>query len=193
MRQEALWIVLAGALLAAPTAAAQPVCDVPREDIPPPAELACPNIDPVIIPMPEPPRPSPFDLRRAKYAAITTRHKVCGLASYYSRSLEGTLTANGERYRAKRLTAAHLTLPLGCWIEVTARATGKTIRCRVNDRGPYARKFVLDLSASAARALGVDIAEDRHVDFKIIGLKGEEPLPEDETAGTGVEVAAANR
>jgi rare lipoprotein A len=120
-----------------------------------------------------------------QYTAATAKHKVAGLASYYSRSLEGTLTANGERYHAKRLTAAHLTLPLGCWIEITARATGKRIRARVNDRGPYVHKFVLDLSYSAARALGVDVAEDRHVDFRIIALPGEEPLPDGVLAPPG--------
>jgi rare lipoprotein A (peptidoglycan hydrolase) len=187
MRQRGLWFVLAGALLLAPLAGAQPLCDLPREEVPHQAESVCPNIDPVIVSIPIPQLPSPLDLRRARYKALAAKHKVCGLASYYSRSLEGTLTANGERYHGKRFTAAHLTLPLGCWIEVTARATGKTIRCRVNDRGPYVRKFVLDLSVSAARALGVDVTEDRHVDFRIIALKGEEPLPEEDEAP--VEVA----
>ena len=113
-----------------------------------------------------------------KYVGFAAKHKLCGLASYYSASLDGTLTANGERYRHKHLSAAHLTLPLGCWIEVTARATGKRIRCRVNDRGPYAAKFILDLSYAAAHELGVDIAEDRHVDIRIIAMPGEEPLPD---------------
>ena len=63
-------------------------------------------------------------------------------------------------------------------MEITARATGRKIRCRVNDRGPYAKKFILDLSQAAARALGVDVAEERHVDIHIIALPGEEPLPE---------------
>ena len=100
-------------------------------------------------------------------------------------SIVGTLTANGEGYRQKRLTAAHLTLPLGTWVELKARATGKSIRVRVNDRGPYVKKFAIDLSRAAARALGVDLAEDRWVDIRIIALPGEEPLPE------GVLTAAA--
>ena len=54
---------------------------------------------------------------------------------------------------------------------------------RVNDRGPYVKKFAIDLSQAAARFLGVDIAEDRHVDIRIIALPGEEPLPEDVIAG----------
>jgi rare lipoprotein A len=133
---------------------------------------------PLPPPPPAPPRPDPLRIRMLSYLELAAKHRLCGLASYYSASLEGTLTANGERYRKKILSAAHLTLPLGCWIEVTARATGKRIRCRVNDRGPYAAKFILDLSYTAAHELGVDVAEDRHVDIRVIALPGEEPLPD---------------
>lgn len=146
--------------------------------------LKCLRFGPEVAPPPPPPapipepKPNPFQLRALKYAAVALQHKVAGLASYYSTSLDGTLTATGEIFRNRRFTAAHLTLPLGTWIEVKARATGKMIRCRVNDRGPYVKKFILDLSQAAARALGVDVAEDRHVDIRIIALPGEEPLPE---------------
>src|SRR2546423_11010470 len=85
----------------------------------------------------EAPPPDPFNLRVLQYAAVALQHRLAGLASYYSASLDGTLTANGERYRQHRMTAAHLTLPLGTWVELTSRATGKIIRVRVNDRGPY--------------------------------------------------------
>lgn len=121
--------------------------------------------------------------RLMKYVAAEEKHRLTGLASYYSRSLDGTLTATGEIFRNKHHTAAHLTLPLGCWIEVKSRATGKKIRVRVNDRGPYVRKFVIDLSRAAARALGVDKAEDRTVTIRIIALPGEDPLPEEMLAG----------
>ena len=131
----------------------------------------------VVPPAPEP-QPNPTRLRVLQYATLALKHKLVGLASYYSTSLDGTLTATGEIFRNRHFTAAHLTLPLNSWIEVTARATGKKIRCRVNDRGPYAKKFVLDLSQAAARALGVDVAEDRHVDIHVIALPGEKPLPE---------------
>ena len=141
--------------------------------------MACYRLGPEPAPPPAPVvEPDPFKLRLLKYAALAVKHRLGGLASYYSTSLEGTLTANGERYRHKQLTAAHLTLPLGCWVELRSRATGKSIRVRVNDRGPYVKKFAIDLSQSAARALGVDRAEDRWVDIRIIALPGEEPLPE---------------
>ena len=125
---------------------------------------------------PSPP-PDPLKLRILKYTALAVQHRLTGLASYYSASLAGTLTANGERYHPQQMTAAHLTLPLGTWVELKARATGKIIRVRVNDRGPYVKKFAIDLSRAAARALGVDVAEDRWVEMRIIALPGEDPLP----------------
>lgn len=131
------------------------------------------------------PKADLLEFRALKYAALATEHRLTGLASYYSKSLDGTLTATGEIFRNKRFTAAHLTLPLGTWIEVTARATGKKIRCRINDRGPYVKKFVLDLSEAAARALGVDRAADRYVDIHVIALPGEDPLPANWQLGIG--------
>jgi rare lipoprotein A len=129
------------------------------------------------------PDPDPFKLRLLKYAALEVKHRLSGLASYYSTSLDGTLTANGERYHNKKVSAAHLTLPLGSWVEVTSRATGRKLRLRVNDRGPYVKKFAIDLSQAAAHFLGVDIADDRYVMIRIIALPGEVPLPEDVISG----------
>src|SRR5437764_412738 len=125
--------------------------------------------------------------RLLKYAVLELRHRLHGLASYYSNSLDGTLTANGERYRMKRFSAAHLTLPLGSWVEIESKATGKKIRLRVNDRGPYVHKFVIDLSRRAARALGVDVAEDRSVTIRIIALPGEHPLGPETVTGEEAE------
>ena len=143
-----------------------------------PAVAACPAVDP------PPPHVDPELIRLARYVEIESKHRLCGLASYYSTSLDGTLTSTGEIFRNRRLTAAHLTLPLGCWIEVRARATGKSVRLRVNDRGPYVKKFCLDLSQAAARLLGVDVAEDRHVDIRIVALPGEKPLSEEEVGAS---------
>jgi len=120
----------------------------------------------------------------ALYASTESQHRLAGLASYYSDSLDGTLTSTpGERYHKKKLTAAHLTLPLGTVVEVTSKATGKRVRLRVNDRGPYVKKFCLDLSHAAAHALGVDKADDRSVTIRIIKLPGQPALPGDVIAG----------
>ena len=120
--------------------------------------------------------PNAWVVRRIRYEEVESHHRVRGLASYYSSFFDGRKTANGEIFRNRRFTAAHLTLPMGTWLEVTSRATGRTIRVRINDRGPYARKFALDLSQAAARSLGVDVAEDRYVEMRIIALPGEEIL-----------------
>lgn len=121
---------------------------------------------------------NPFLERLQRYAELGLKHRITGLASYYSSFFDGRKTANGEIFRNRKYSAAHLTLPLGTWIEVTSRATGKKLRMRVNDRGPYAKKFCLDLSQAAARYLGVDKHPDRHVEIRIVALPGEEPLPE---------------
>jgi rare lipoprotein A len=121
----------------------------------------------------------PLLQRVLRYTELAVKHRIQGLASYYSSFFDGRKTANGEIFRNQKYSAAHLTLPLGTWIEVKSRATGKKLRMRVNDRGPYAKKFCLDLSQAAARYLGVDRHPDRHVEIRIVALPGEEPLPED--------------
>jgi rare lipoprotein A len=154
---------------------------LPAQEEPPPGDepflietevVPCPAEDPEAI-------PHPLPQRLLKYGLMADKHRVKGLASYYSSFFDGRKTANGEIFRNRRYSAAHLTLPLGCWVEVTSRATGRKLRLRVNDRGPYVRKFVLDLSQAAARYLGVDKARDRYVEFRVIALPGEEPLPEE--------------
>jgi len=150
------------------------------------AEMDCFKFGPEAPPpvVPEPPKPDPIHMRLLRYAQVALKHRMSGLASYYSTSLDGGLTSTGEIFRNRKLTAAHLTLPLGTWVEIKARATGRVIRVRVNDRGPFVKKFAIDLSQAAARALGVDIAEDRHVDIRIIAMPGEKPLPESVTPMT---------
>jgi rare lipoprotein A len=164
-------IFLAGLLCAAPLGAAD--LDAPSFGQPLSGcyELSSTALRPT-------PDQDPLYQRMLKYAQLALKHRVQGLASYYSSFFDGRKTANGEIFRNGEFSAAHLTLPLGTWVEVKARATGKTLRLRVNDRGPYAKKFCLDLSQAAARFLGVDTHPDRHVEVRIVALPGEEPLPE---------------
>jgi rare lipoprotein A len=77
-----------------------------------------------------------------------------GQASWYGRQHHGKRTASGETYDMNKLTAAHRTLPLGTWVLVTNRDNGRTVEVRINDRGPFRRHRVLDLSYAAARRLG---------------------------------------
>lgn len=78
-----------------------------------------------------------------------------GRASYYHNKLHGRRTANGERYNKKLLTAAHRTLPFNTKVKVTNRRNGKWVIVRINDRGPYSRRYLLDLSYRAAKHLGM--------------------------------------
>ncbi len=79
-----------------------------------------------------------------------------GYASWYGQEFEGRPTANGEAYVSSGVSAAHKTLPMPSYVEITALDTGKTIIARVNDRGPFANDRIIDLSAGAARELGID-------------------------------------
>ena len=78
-----------------------------------------------------------------------------GVASWYGPGFHGRLTASGERFNTQALTAAHLHLPFGTMLRVRSEKTGREVIVRVNDRGPYAKGRVIDLSQAAARALGI--------------------------------------
>jgi len=76
-----------------------------------------------------------------------------GVGSYYGESLRGRRTASGERFDPDALTAAHRTLAFGTCLRVENASNGRTVRVRVNDRGPFVEGRILDVSAAAARAL----------------------------------------
>lgn len=151
----------------------------------------CEDYAPPVVKRVVPEMADPARLDRAlRHAEIEASHTLAGRASYYSNFFEGRKTASGELFRHRGFTAAHRTLPLGTWLEVTSVATGRTIRLKVNDRGPYSGGFVLDLTKAAARALGVDVAPDRRVRIRIVALPGEK-LPEEEPARDGGATVAA--
>jgi rare lipoprotein A len=107
------------------------------------AGLGCPGRPPP----PPPSRPAPAPAQE-------------GIATHYAARFEGRKTASGEPYRAAAMTAAHRTLPLGTRVRVTRidargnRVAGP-IEVRINDRGPYGRGRIIDLSSEAARRLGM--------------------------------------
>lgn len=75
--------------------------------------------------------------------------------TYYAKKFEGRKTTSGQRYRAKNFTAAHRTLPFGTIVKVRNLHNNKTVEVKVNDRGPFSKKFQLDLSAAAAKTIGI--------------------------------------
>jgi rare lipoprotein A len=76
-----------------------------------------------------------------------------GLASYYSETYNGKRTANGEIFNSYDYTAAHKKLPFGTKVKVTNLSNGKTVKVRVNDRGPFVQGRIIDLTKAAAKKL----------------------------------------
>lgn len=95
-----------------------------------------------------------------------------GKASWYGRMFHGRKTASGEKFNMNAMTAAHRTLPLASWVRVTNESNHKTVVVKINDRGPYVRGRVIDLSYAAAAALGMRGAGTQKV--KIEGLTQQE-------------------
>ncbi|NOZ33229.1 MAG: septal ring lytic transglycosylase RlpA family protein [Alphaproteobacteria bacterium] len=85
-------------------------------------------------------------------APLWARNDQCGGASWYS--LPGNMTANGEIMNPDAMTAAHRTLPFGTIVRVVNQANGKSVRVRINDRGPFIRGRIIDVSKQAANRLG---------------------------------------
>jgi rare lipoprotein A len=83
------------------------------------------------------------------------RKTQTGLAAYYNDSHQGKRTANGETYQKDAYTAAHRTLPFGTKVKVTNLANGRSVTVRINDRGPYSRNRIIDLSRIAAQEIGL--------------------------------------
>ncbi|WP_067141764.1 septal ring lytic transglycosylase RlpA family protein [Oceanivirga salmonicida] len=76
-----------------------------------------------------------------------------GIASFYGKRWNGRKTANGEIFNTEKLTAAHKKLPFGTWVKVTNLANGKSVNVRINDRGPFHKHRVIDLTAAAFRKI----------------------------------------
>lgn len=95
-----------------------------------------------------------------------------GIASWYGPGFHGNQTANGERYDMHKLTAAHRTLPLGSIAVVRSTTSGKEVTVRINDRGPFAKGRVLDLSYAGARTLGIVGEGTGQVELRVIGFQG---------------------
>ncbi len=106
----------------------------------------------------------------AQAAGVSPGHTQKGVASYYHNSLHGRKTASGQIYNKNKLSAAHKTLPLGTKVRVTDVKTGKEIVVRINDRGPFVRGRVIDLSRSAAKELGILQRGVAKVEVEVISI-----------------------
>lgn len=104
--------------------------------------------------------PEKSDLSRAVGQKIEE-----GIASWYGPNFHGKLTANGEKYDMHGLTAAHRTLPFNTIVKVKNLDNGQSVKVRINDRGPFAKNRIIDLSRKAARKIGMLGPGTAHVEL----------------------------
>jgi rare lipoprotein A len=89
-----------------------------------------------------------------KTISYAKSHELVGKASWYSKKFHGKRTASGERYDKRAYTAAHKSLPFGAIVRVTNTANAKTVDVKINDRGPFVKGRVIDLSQKAFEQIG---------------------------------------
>ncbi|MEO8198650.1 MAG: septal ring lytic transglycosylase RlpA family protein [Thermoanaerobaculia bacterium] len=107
---------------------------------------------------------------RPSHAGPSTLER--GVASWYGPGFDGRMTASGERYDMHALTAAHRTLPFGTLLEVRNLDNGLSTQVRINDRGPFMKERILDLSLTAAHAIGMVGPGTARVELRTIVLGG---------------------
>lgn len=105
----------------------------------------------------------------AKRKAI--KYDAVGIASWYGPGFAGRKTACGERYKPMGLTAAHRTLPFGTHVKVTNLENDKSVVVRINDRGPYVRGRIIDLSKGAAKKIGLIATGTAKVKIAALNVK----------------------
>jgi len=119
--------------------------------------------------------------KRYDVRASSEGYRERGTASWYGRPFDGRPTSSGEMYDMNGLTAAHPTLPIPTWVEVTNLKNGKRVVVKVNDRGPFIGKRLIDLSHGAATAL--DMVRDGTAQVEVRALPGrpseKTPAPRD--------------
>lgn len=98
------------------------------------------------------------------------KDRLRGTVSWYGEEFAGRTTANGEIFDPHQLTAAHRTLPFGTILDVTNPANGRTVRVRINDRGPFVGDRILDLSYAAAAALDIVDAGLAVIDARVVAM-----------------------
>lgn len=95
-------------------------------------------------------------------------HLADGEASYYGAELAGNRTASGEIFDPSELTAAHRSLPMGTKLRVTNQANGKSVVVRVNDRGPFVKRRIVDISRAAAEKISMIRAGKAQVTLELL-------------------------
>jgi rare lipoprotein A len=143
----------------------------------PPNVAEVPDAVPVPEPRSEMGNPDSYDVYGDHYVVLKDGRgfKERGMASWYGKKFQGKRTSSGEPYDMFKMTAAHKTLPIPCYVRVTNLDTGKTAVVRVNDRGPFHSGRVIDVSYAAAVKL--DILGRGSIPVEIVALDPNAPTP----------------
>ena len=116
----------------------------------------------------------PYTIRGVRYTPkLNPNYNATGKASYYGKSHHGKMTANGETFDMNALSAAHTTLPLPTCVIVTNLRNNKSILLRVNDRGPFVKGRIIDVSYRAAQIL--DFVNSGLTEVRVEVVKGSAP------------------
>jgi len=115
----------------------------------------------------------PYTVLGKRYEPLKTHAGFTqeGVASWYGKDFHGKKTSNGEIYDMHAMTAAHKTLPLGVFVKVRNKDNGQETLVRVNDRGPFVKNRIIDLSYAAAKKLGVDMKGTAPVRIEALGYR----------------------
>ena len=121
----------------------------------------------------------PYTVRGRTYypTVVSVGDTFRGRASWYGPNFHGKFTSNGERYNMHDFTAAHKTLPMNTILKVTNLNNGKSVRVRINDRGPFVNNRIIDLSKAAAKKIDMIATGTAPVTLEVIGFAGKNKMP----------------
>jgi rare lipoprotein A len=133
--------------------------------------------------------PDFYDVFGERYYVLNTSDgfRETGVASWYGRDFHGKPTSSGEVYDMREMTAAHKTLPIPTWVEVTNLSNGKSVIVKVNDRGPFVDGRIIDLSQRAAEELDMIRAGTARVRVRALGAPVAGPVLASTTSAPAVE------
>jgi rare lipoprotein A len=172
------WRVLLGALALNAGCSTTPPSDfLPGVDGPPDTHVdvsAIPDATPRAEPLSRYGNPAFYEINGQRYYTMRSNegYSERGIASWYGKKFHGRRTSSGEIYDMFAMTAAHKTLPLPTYVEVTNLSNGRSVVVRVNDRGPFHQNRIIDLSYAAARKLGVVGGGTAPVEVRAINPSG---------------------
>ncbi|MFC1778390.1 septal ring lytic transglycosylase RlpA family protein [Pseudomonadota bacterium] len=138
---------------------------------------------------------SPYSVLGKTYTVLPTSkgYHERGIASWYGSKFHGRRTSSGEIYDMHLATAAHKSLPLPTYAEVTNLDNGRKIIVKINDRGPFHEDRIIDLSYAAAIKLGVDQTGTARIDVRAIDVKRPQPSAVKVADGTFLQVGAFSK